>query len=83
MLPVCCLPLWEREGVTLLAAAENKRITGKEDFNRAKIYYYFALRATLIIPFLQVAMFYTYPGLWTDSMIFFSSFGRHEIRQIF
>jgi hypothetical protein len=35
MLPVCCLPLWGREGVTLLAAAENKRITEKEDFNKA------------------------------------------------
>jgi hypothetical protein len=23
MLPACCLPLWGREGVTLLAAAEN------------------------------------------------------------
>jgi len=30
MLPTCCLPLWGREGVTLLAAAENKRITGKK-----------------------------------------------------
>jgi hypothetical protein len=30
MLPACCLPLWEREGVTLLAAAENKRITQKK-----------------------------------------------------
>jgi hypothetical protein len=30
MLPVCCLPLWGREGVTLLAAAENKRITKKK-----------------------------------------------------
>jgi hypothetical protein len=30
MLPVGCLPLWGREGVTLLAAAENKRITQKK-----------------------------------------------------
>jgi hypothetical protein len=30
MLPACCLPLWGREGVTLLAAAENKRITQKK-----------------------------------------------------
>jgi hypothetical protein len=30
MLPACCLPLWGREGVTLLAAAENKRITLKK-----------------------------------------------------
>jgi hypothetical protein len=29
MLPTCCLPLWGREGVTLLSAAENKRITQK------------------------------------------------------
>jgi hypothetical protein len=36
MFPACCLPLWGREGVTLLAAAENKRITQKkEDFNKA------------------------------------------------
>jgi hypothetical protein len=32
MLPLGCLPLWGREGVTLLAAAENKRITGKRGF---------------------------------------------------
>jgi hypothetical protein len=32
MLPTCCLLLWGREGVTLLAAAENKRITGKRGF---------------------------------------------------
>jgi hypothetical protein len=30
MLPACCFPLWGREGVTLLAAAENKRITQKK-----------------------------------------------------
>jgi hypothetical protein len=30
MLPVCCLPLWGREGVTLPAAAENKQITKKK-----------------------------------------------------
>jgi hypothetical protein len=35
MLPLGCLPLWEREGVILQAAAENKRIETKEDFNRA------------------------------------------------
>jgi hypothetical protein len=35
MLPLGCLPLRGREGVTLPAAAENMRITGKEDFNRA------------------------------------------------
>jgi hypothetical protein len=36
MLPACCLPLWGREGVTLLTAAENKRITGKKDFYKAE-----------------------------------------------
>jgi hypothetical protein len=35
MLPGCCIPLQGREGVTLFAATENKRITGKEDFNKA------------------------------------------------
>jgi len=30
MLPTCCFPLWGREGVTLQAAAENKRITKKK-----------------------------------------------------
>jgi hypothetical protein len=30
MLPLYCLPLWGRVGVTLLAAAENKRITQKK-----------------------------------------------------
>jgi len=29
-------PLWGREGVILQAAAENKRIETKEDFNKAK-----------------------------------------------
>jgi hypothetical protein len=29
MLPACCLPHWGREGVTLTAATENKRITQK------------------------------------------------------
>jgi hypothetical protein len=32
MLPACCLPLWGREGVTLLAAAENYRMTLKKGF---------------------------------------------------
>jgi hypothetical protein len=32
MLPLGCFPLWGREGVTLPAAAENKRITGKRGF---------------------------------------------------
>jgi hypothetical protein len=30
MLSLGCLPLWRREGVTLPAAAENKRITQKK-----------------------------------------------------
>jgi hypothetical protein len=29
MLSLGCLPHWGREGVTLMATAENKRITGK------------------------------------------------------
>jgi hypothetical protein len=37
MLPLGCLPLWGREGVTLLAAAENKRITGKRGFQQSQI----------------------------------------------
>jgi hypothetical protein len=36
MLLLGCLPLWEREGVTLLAAAENKRITGKIGFQQSR-----------------------------------------------
>jgi hypothetical protein len=36
MLPTCYLPLWGREGVTLLAAAENKRITGKRGFQQSQ-----------------------------------------------
>jgi hypothetical protein len=32
MLPACCLPLWGKEGFTLIAAAENKRTTGKKGF---------------------------------------------------
>jgi hypothetical protein len=34
MLPLDCFLLWGREGVILQAAAENKRIETKEDFNR-------------------------------------------------
>jgi len=34
MLPAGCLPLWVRQGVTLLAAAENKRNTGKGGFQQ-------------------------------------------------
>jgi len=34
MLPLGCLPLWGREGVTLLAVAENKRTTGKRGFQQ-------------------------------------------------
>jgi len=36
MLPLGFFFLWEREGVILQAAAENKRIEIKEDFNRAQ-----------------------------------------------
>jgi hypothetical protein len=36
MLPLGCLPLWGREGVTLIAAAENySNDFEKEGFNRA------------------------------------------------
>jgi hypothetical protein len=37
MLPACCLSLWGREGVTLIAAAENySNDFEKEGFNRAE-----------------------------------------------
>jgi hypothetical protein len=36
MLPLGCLLLWGREGVTLLAAAENKRITGKRGLQQSQ-----------------------------------------------
>ena len=36
MLPLGCLPLWGREGVTLVAAAENYRMTGKSRFQLSK-----------------------------------------------
>jgi len=36
ILPLGCFPLWGRVGVILQAAAENKRIEIKEDFNRAE-----------------------------------------------
>jgi hypothetical protein len=32
MHPLDCLPFWGREGVTLIAAAENGRTTGKKGF---------------------------------------------------
>jgi hypothetical protein len=35
MLPACCLPLWGREGVTLIAATENYRMTEKRGFQQS------------------------------------------------
>jgi hypothetical protein len=35
MLPLGCLPLWGREGVTLIVAAENYRMTGKRGFQQS------------------------------------------------
>ena len=34
--PLGCLPLWERGVITLQIADKRKRITGKQDFNRAE-----------------------------------------------
>jgi hypothetical protein len=42
MLPLGCLPLRGREGVILLAAAENKRITGIRGFQQSR-YFVFAV----------------------------------------
>jgi hypothetical protein len=36
ILPLGCFPLWGREGVTLQTANLGKRITKKQDFNRAE-----------------------------------------------
>jgi hypothetical protein len=37
MLPTCCLPLWGREGVTLLGLQQRiSELPEKEDFNKAK-----------------------------------------------
>jgi hypothetical protein len=45
MLPACCLPLWGREGVTLMAAAENYQMIEKRGFqqsgNRAELFNFF------------------------------------------
>jgi hypothetical protein len=38
MLTACCLPLWGREGVTLIAAAENKRIIQKKRISTMPIF---------------------------------------------
>ena len=35
MLPLGCLPLWGREGVTLTAAADNYRMTEKRGFQQS------------------------------------------------
>jgi hypothetical protein len=40
MLPLGCLPLWGKKGVTLLAAAEKVNYFEKEDFNKAHITQY-------------------------------------------
>jgi len=37
MIPACCLPLWGREGVTLIAAAENYQMTEKRGFQQSPI----------------------------------------------
>jgi hypothetical protein len=36
ILPLGCFPLWGREGVTLRALDERKRMTEKQGFNRAE-----------------------------------------------
>ena len=41
MLPLGCLPHWGREGVTLIAAAENKLISGKMISTEPKILFRF------------------------------------------
>jgi hypothetical protein len=35
MLPLGCLPLWGREGVPLIVAAENKQAMGKKRFRQS------------------------------------------------
>jgi hypothetical protein len=61
MLPACCLPLWGREGVTLPAAAENKRITGKRGFQQS-------LFSLFIIPAYTKQIFSLFKGLFFPSL---------------
>ena len=51
MLPLGCLPLWGREGVTLIAAAEINLVTGKKNFlQNMKIELFFKrVRKTIFI----------------------------------
>jgi len=49
MLPLGCLPHWGREGVTLIAAAENKLISGKMISTEPKILFFFFLTLTGIV----------------------------------
>jgi hypothetical protein len=39
VLPLGCFPLWGREGVTLRALDERKRMTEKQGFNRAERFF--------------------------------------------
>jgi len=57
MLPACCLPHWGREGVTLLAAAENTRVTQKKRISTKPFFYNF-----LIYPPIQ-SLFFSLPGV--------------------
>ena len=49
MLPLGCLPHWGREGVILIAAAENKLISGKMISTEPKILFFFFLTLTGIV----------------------------------
>ena len=37
MLPLGCLPLWGREGVTLIVAIENKQAKGRKQYKKNRI----------------------------------------------
>ena len=57
MLSLGCLPHWGREGVTLLAAAENTRVTQKKRISTKPFFYNF-----LIYPPIQ-SLFFSLPGV--------------------
>jgi hypothetical protein len=56
MLPLGCLPLWGREGVTLIPVAENKQELVKRGFQQSQKFLLTATRRTPATPYLHLPM---------------------------
>jgi len=51
MLPLGCLPLWGREGVTLIAAAENYQMTEKRGFQQSRNFSFVEIMGKKVLTF--------------------------------